>query len=53
MKAPGKRFERVKPHKNPKAALGEAKDQILSTSLGRKKENKTLAPEIEIINTER
>lgn len=39
----------MKPNKNPKAALGEAQDQILSTSVSTKKANKIHAPEIKII----
>lgn len=50
-KAPGNRYEWVKPHKNPKAALGEDKDQILSIPISRKRTNKTFALETEIINT--
>lgn len=39
----------MKPHKNPEAALGEAKDQIVSTSVSTKKANKTHVPGIKII----
>jgi len=39
----------MKTHKSPKAATGEAKGQITSTSFSTKKANTTLAPEIEII----